>query len=33
MSEETKRGVSRRNLIRKLQQLGLSGSDETDVSE
>jgi transcriptional regulator with PAS, ATPase and Fis domain len=26
-------GVSRRNLIRKLQQLGLSGSDENDVSE
>ena len=26
-------GVSRRNLIRKLQQLGLSGSDDTEVSE
>jgi two-component system, NtrC family, response regulator HupR/HoxA len=26
-------GVSRRNLIRKLQQLGLSGSDDSDVSE
>ncbi len=26
-------GVSRRNLIRKLQQLGLSGGDEIDVSE
>jgi two-component system, NtrC family, response regulator HupR/HoxA len=26
-------GVSRRNLIRKLQQLGLSGSDETEISE
>ncbi len=26
-------GVSRRNLIRKLQQLGLSGGDDIDVSE
>jgi DNA-binding NtrC family response regulator len=26
-------GVSRRNLIRKLQQLGLSGGDDADIPE